>query len=61
MPLNRETSKRAEGVGWYLSSYSDASDVLDTLSGDLDRLSIEPISSYYGDKKFKVTIIVEEI
>ena len=61
MALKREEQKRAKGEGWYSSYGSDASDVLDYISNDLERLSDEPSPSRYEGTQFKVTIIVEEI
>lgn len=61
MGLKRETSKRAEGVGYYQTSYaSDAADVLDVLSTSLSELMDEEPFSGYG-VTFKVTVIVEEV
>lgn len=60
MALNRETAKRAEGHGWYYTSYgTDASDVLDYLNGDLDSLLADRYHDHDG-VTFKVTVIVEE-
>lgn len=62
MALNREGQKRAEGYGYYTTYGSDASDVLDYVSSDLDYLQSDK-PNYYGSDGlvFKVTIIVEEL
>lgn len=62
MPLNREEQRRAEGYGYYTTYGSDASDVLNYVSNDLDYLQADR-PNYYGSdgRAFKVTIIVEEL
>jgi len=61
MGLKREELKRAEGVGYYVTSYgSDASDVLGYVSSDMTRLEEEEPYDPYGPV-FKVTVIVEEV
>ena len=62
MALKRDTIRRVEGHGWYSTYGSDASDVLDYISGDLKTVEEDEPSQYCRDgmKVFKVTIIVEE-
>lgn len=62
MALSHDTVKRAEAYGWYTSYASDANDVMNQLSGDLESLQAEEPNLYWRDgmKVFKVTVIVEE-
>lgn len=58
MAFKREEEHRAEGVGYYGTSYSDAQDVFNYLTSDM---SVEEERPTYYDKIFKVTVIVEEV
>lgn len=60
MALNREEAKRAEGYGYYITYSSDASDVLDYISGSLDGIDTDKPYYGYDGRCFKVTVTVEE-
>ena len=60
MTLKREEARKAEGVGYYTTYGSDATDVLGYLEADLVGLGDER-PSYYDGRLFKVTVTVEEV
>jgi hypothetical protein len=61
MSLKRTEQTRAEGEGYYHTSYgSDASDVLNYVSGDMVGVQEDKPYDAYG-KIFKITVIVEEV
>lgn len=61
MPLKKDGVTKAEGVGFYSTSYgSDADDVLGYLSGDLT--GVEEDEPYYiSGQLFRVTVTVEQV
>lgn len=62
MGFKREEVSRASAEGYYLTYSSDATDVLDYISGNINGVE-EERPSYYGrdGRVFRVTIVVEEI